>query len=128
MGIFQKVPKKYLVGNNWVNGFKTHNELTMYPLGKYPLAPSVHSSPMSLTNTDLQRIKTVLKDTFASATKSTYRSGLYLFHLFCDYTEVEECHRSPVNLTVLAIFISTLVGTYGGSHWGQGHLESVITS
>jgi hypothetical protein len=40
MGIFQKVPKKYLVGNNWANGFKTHNELTMYPLGKYSLAPS----------------------------------------------------------------------------------------
>jgi hypothetical protein len=40
MGIFQKVSKKYLVGNNWANGFKTHNELTMYPLGKYPLAPS----------------------------------------------------------------------------------------
>jgi hypothetical protein len=40
MGIFQKVPKKYLVGNDWANGFKTHNELTMYPLGKYPLAPS----------------------------------------------------------------------------------------
>jgi hypothetical protein len=40
MGIFQKVPKKYLVGNNWANSFKTHNELTMYPLGKYPLAPS----------------------------------------------------------------------------------------
>jgi hypothetical protein len=43
MGIFQKVPKKYLVGNNWANSFKTHNELTMYPLGKYPLAPSVYS-------------------------------------------------------------------------------------
>jgi hypothetical protein len=41
MGIFQKVPRKYLVGNNWANGFKTHNELTMYPLGKYPLSPSV---------------------------------------------------------------------------------------
>ena len=43
MGIFQKIPKKYLVGNDWANGFKTHNELTMYPLGKYPLAPSVSS-------------------------------------------------------------------------------------
>jgi hypothetical protein len=44
MGIFQKVPKKYLVGNDWANGFKTHNELTMYPLGKYPLAPSVRET------------------------------------------------------------------------------------
>ena len=29
------------MGINWANGFKTHNELTMYPLGNYPLAPSV---------------------------------------------------------------------------------------
>ncbi|KAF9790596.1 hypothetical protein BJ322DRAFT_1017270 [Thelephora terrestris] len=27
-----EIPKKYLVGNNWANSFKTHNELTMYPL------------------------------------------------------------------------------------------------
>ncbi|KAF9793079.1 hypothetical protein BJ322DRAFT_1016684 [Thelephora terrestris] len=32
MSIFQKVAKKYLVGNDWANGFKTHNVLTMYPL------------------------------------------------------------------------------------------------
>ena len=25
---------------NQANGLKTHNELTMYPLGNYPLAPS----------------------------------------------------------------------------------------
>ena len=29
------------MGINQANGFKTHNELTMYPLGNYPLAPSV---------------------------------------------------------------------------------------
>ena len=29
-----------LVGNGWVNCFRTHNELTMGLLGKYPLAPS----------------------------------------------------------------------------------------
>ena len=29
-----------LVGNRWVNCFRTHNELTMGLLGKYPLAPS----------------------------------------------------------------------------------------
>ena len=39
-GNFLKVFNTYLVGINQVNGFKTHNELTMYPLGNYPLAPS----------------------------------------------------------------------------------------
>ena len=28
------------MGNDWANCFKTHNEPTMYPLGKCPLAPS----------------------------------------------------------------------------------------
>ena len=28
------------MGISQANGFKTHNELTMYPLGNYPLAPS----------------------------------------------------------------------------------------
>ena len=30
-----------LVGKGWANCFRTHNELTMGPPGKYPLAPSV---------------------------------------------------------------------------------------
>ena len=41
-GDFLKVFNTYLVGINQANGFKTHNELTMYPLGNYPLAPSVY--------------------------------------------------------------------------------------
>ena len=39
-GNFLKVFNTYLVGINQANGFKTHNELTMYSLGNYPLAPS----------------------------------------------------------------------------------------
>ena len=31
-----------LVGNEWANCFRTHNELTMGLPGKYPLAPSVN--------------------------------------------------------------------------------------
>ena len=30
----------YPVGIGWANFFRAHNELTMYPLGKCPLAPS----------------------------------------------------------------------------------------
>ena len=32
------------MGICWANCFKTHNKLTMYPLGKCPFAPSVHVS------------------------------------------------------------------------------------
>jgi hypothetical protein len=50
MGIFHKVPKKYLGGNNWANGFKTHNELIMYPLGKYPLATGVRRDNVAVSS------------------------------------------------------------------------------
>jgi hypothetical protein len=38
---FSKVLSMYPVGIQQANCFRTHNELTMYPLGKWPLAPSV---------------------------------------------------------------------------------------
>ena len=40
-GYFLKEPTICLVGICWANCFKTHNELTIYPLSKYPFAPSV---------------------------------------------------------------------------------------
>jgi len=68
-----------------------------------------------LTDEDLARIKAVLEETFAPNTRSTYGTGLLIFHIFCDHKGVEEGHRAPVNPTVLSSFISTLAGTYGGS-------------
>jgi hypothetical protein len=41
-GYFQKVLSMCLGGIGWANCFRTHNELNMCPLGKYPLAPSVN--------------------------------------------------------------------------------------
>jgi hypothetical protein len=37
---FSKKPTTYLLGNNQANCFRAHKELTMDPLGKFPLAPS----------------------------------------------------------------------------------------
>jgi hypothetical protein len=39
-GHFSKEPTTYLLGNDWANCFRAHKELTMDPLGKFPLAPS----------------------------------------------------------------------------------------
>ena len=69
---------------------------------------------MNLAETNLLRIKEVLKDTYAPSTRKTYGAGLYLFHIFCDHRDIEEHHRAPIDPTVLATFISTMVGTYGG--------------
>ena len=70
--------------------------------------------PTNLAETDLLRIKEVLKDAYAPSTRKTYGAGLYLFHIFCDYRDIEEHHRAPIDPTVLTTFISTMVGTYGG--------------
>ena len=48
-----------LVGKGWVNCFRTHNELTMGLLGKYPLTPSVRTLTMSglpIQVTDFEKI------------------------------------------------------------------------
>jgi len=72
-------------------------------------------SPINLAEEDLARIKRVLDEAFAPNTKSTYGTGLLMYHIFCDHKNIEEEHRAPVNQTVLASFISTLAGTYGGN-------------
>ena len=64
---------------------------------------------------DLQHIINVLDKAYTTSTKSTYGSGLYVFHLFCQYKHIEERHRALVDPQILASFISTLAGTYGGS-------------
>ena len=69
----------------------------------------------NLNNEDLLRIKSVIENAYAPATRSTYGVGLYVFHLFCQYKEIDELHRAPVQQTTLACFISTLAGVYGGS-------------
>ena len=71
--------------------------------------------PTNLNETDLARIKQVLDETLATNTRSTYGTGLLMFHIFCDRKNIEEQHRAPINPTVLASFISTLAGTYGGN-------------
>ena len=71
--------------------------------------------PTNLDEKDLERIREVIGESYASQTRSTYGTGLFVFHIFCDHRNIQEEHRAPVDQTVLATFISTLVGTYGGS-------------
>ena len=70
--------------------------------------------PINLEENDLVRIRQVLEEAYAPNTRSTYGTGLLTFHMFCDIKEIEERHRAPIDSTVLASFISTLAGTYGG--------------
>ena len=56
-----------------------------------------------------------MQETYAPNTRSTYGTGLLMFHIFCDHKGIGEEHRAPVNPTILSSFISTLAGTYGGN-------------
>ena len=71
--------------------------------------------PTNLDEKDLERIREVIGESYAPQTRSTYGTGLFVFHIFCDHRNIREEHRAPVDQTVLATFISMLVGTYGGS-------------
>jgi hypothetical protein len=71
--------------------------------------------PTNLEEGDLHRISGVLEEAYAHGTRSTYGTGLLAFHIFCDRKGISEEHRAPVDPTVLASFILTLAGTYGGS-------------
>ena len=73
-----------------------------------------NGQPTNLAEDDLTRIKEVLQETYAPNTRSSYGTGLLVFHIFCDHKEIDEEHRAPIDRTVLSSFISTLAGTYGG--------------
>jgi len=42
----------YLLGMSQVKCFKTHNKLTMYPLGKLPFAPSERDAELGIKPRD----------------------------------------------------------------------------
>ena len=46
--LFSKVFTLYPVNIGWANCFRTHNEPTLYPLGKWPLAPSDTGSLLNM--------------------------------------------------------------------------------
>ena len=70
--------------------------------------------PTNLTDDNIADIGSVIEEAYAPSTRSTYGTGLWTFHLFCDMRNIGEHHRAPIDQTVLASFISTLTKVYGG--------------
>lgn len=135
-----KLPRLFEALNNPLptpdeNAFLINEELYPFALKPSPLRPdcpvghririwtpptarhSLDSSgtPTNLNKRDLDKIREIINEAYAPTTRSSYGTGLYAFHFFCDHKDISEEHRSPVNPTVLASFISTMVGIYGGS-------------
>jgi hypothetical protein len=65
-----------------------------------------------LHSVDEARIREVLSEAYSDSTKVTYGTGLLVFHVYCDKKEISEPQRAPIGQTLLAGFISTLIGDY----------------
>lgn len=61
---------------------------------------------------DEERVREVLAAAYSDSTKATYGTGLLAFHVFCDKKGVDEQHRAPCGQSLLANFISILIGDY----------------
>ena len=70
--------------------------------------------PTNLNEHDLTRIQQVLKEAYAPSTRSTYGTGLFTFHLFCNLKSIEERHQAPIDPIILTSFVASLTGIYGG--------------
>ena len=65
-----------------------------------------------LPPTDEERIREVLVEAYSDSTKTTYGTGLLVFHVFCDRKGIDETQRTPCGQTLLSNFISTLISDY----------------
>ena len=70
--------------------------------------------PTNLNKHDLARIQQVLEEAYAPSTRSTYGTGWFTFHLFCDLKGIEERHRAPIDPIILTSFVASLTSIYGG--------------
>ncbi|KIJ48226.1 hypothetical protein M422DRAFT_162994, partial [Sphaerobolus stellatus SS14] len=78
-------------------------------------SPSPDTSTAGLSGNALWAILLVMEKGWAAGTRSTYGSGLLLFHVFCDEQDIAEESRCPANTTLLLAFIATYAGQYSGS-------------
>ncbi|KAG2747465.1 hypothetical protein P692DRAFT_20659153, partial [Suillus brevipes Sb2] len=77
--------------------------------------PYDHSGThIPLSETDLNRILTVIGHSLAGGTKETYGSGLLVFHVFCDARGIPEEQRGPASSLLILAFIASCAGMYSG--------------
>lgn len=62
----------------------------------------------------MDHLEDVLTHAWAEGTREAYRSGLLVFHIFCDEKLIPKTQRAPACEVLLASFISTIAGSYSG--------------
>lgn len=68
--------------------------------------------PIPLSPQDLEKIGGVALNSLQDSTQRTYGAGLYAFHRFCDFKEISDIQRAPVESLVIQSFVTTLAGIY----------------
>lgn len=69
----------------------------------------------NISNDDIIMIQEVLTNAWAESTRTTYGSGLFNYHVFCDSRSIPEHERAPASPLLIETFISNLAGLYAAS-------------
>ncbi|KII88827.1 hypothetical protein PLICRDRAFT_110129, partial [Plicaturopsis crispa FD-325 SS-3] len=69
---------------------------------------------VSLKESDLERIEKVIGHAWTENTRSTYGTGLLIFHVFCDTRGIPEEQRAPASSILMSSFVSALADSYAG--------------
>ena len=67
-----------------------------------------------ISESDLERILTIMNVSWAQSTRGTYGSGLLVFHVFCDSRDISEELRCPASPILIISFIAACAGSYSG--------------
>ncbi|KAG2047597.1 hypothetical protein BDR06DRAFT_1029570 [Suillus hirtellus] len=70
--------------------------------------------PIPLSDDDLNQILTVIGHSLAGGMRESYRSGLLVFHVFCDAWQIPEHQCGPASPILLLSFIANCTGLYSG--------------
>lgn len=62
-----------------------------------------------------QRVREVVTNAWAESTRTTYGSGLLVYHVYCDANAISEQLRAPANAQLISEFASTITGQYAAS-------------
>jgi len=77
-------------------------------------AHDANGQPIHITDSDLDRILSVISVSWAQGTRSGYGAGLLAFHLFCDLRGIPEPQRCPASTILVLAFIANSAGTCSG--------------
>jgi hypothetical protein len=75
---------------------------------------SPDSPELDITDSDLDRLITVINTSWQPTTRETYGAGLLVFHVFCDLRSVPEAQRCPADPLLMLTFITSCAGSYSG--------------